>query len=134
MTETKKQEPSIKLHGRTFEGVVRSSKMQKTVVIEFGRRRFLPKYERYEKKTTRLKAHNPESINAQEGDRVIIQETRPLSKTKHFVITEVLGKERGYEERKAGLEESKTRKEAKEEPKEETVEEETKEQPEETKE
>ena len=134
MTE-KKQETTIKLHGRPFEGVVTSSKMQKTVVVGFERRKFLPKYERYEKKRTHLKAHNPESINAQEGDRVIIHETRPLSKTKHFIITEILGKERGYEERKANLEESKKRKEVVEDvPETKDVEEASEEKPEETKE
>ncbi|MDA1196522.1 MAG: 30S ribosomal protein S17 [Nanoarchaeota archaeon] len=115
MTKETKQKTNIKFHGRTFEGVVTSSKMQKTVVISFERRKFLPKYERYEKKRTQLKAHNPESLNAQEGDSVIVQETRPLSKTKHFIVTQVLGKARGYEERKTHLEESKKRKEVVEE-------------------
>ncbi|RME77649.1 30S ribosomal protein S17 [Candidatus Woesearchaeota archaeon] len=82
--------------GKTFEGTVVSAKMQKTVIVEWEGRRYIPKYERYEKTRTRVSAHNPENINAQEGDRVQIKETRPLSKTKHFIITKVLGKEDDY--------------------------------------
>jgi small subunit ribosomal protein S17 len=41
---------------------------------------------------TRVKAHNPESIDAKEGDTVRIAETRPLSKTKNFVVIEIVKK------------------------------------------
>ena len=73
------------------------------------------KFERYEKRRTRIKVHNPECINAKEGDIVKISECRPLSKTKNFVIIENLGKEKGFTERIEALEEGKTRKEKKEE-------------------
>ena len=105
----------LKCRGKIFTGVVISTKMQKTATVEFERRAFLPKYERYEKRRTRIKAHNPECINARDGDIVKISECRPLSKTKNFVVIENLGKEKGFEERMESLEESKTRKEAKEE-------------------
>lgn len=72
--------------GRTFTGVVVSDKMSKTVTVEWARRNYIPKYERYEKRRTRVKAHNPDEIDAAEGDLVTIKETRPLSKTKHFII------------------------------------------------
>lgn len=72
--------------GRTFTGVVVSDKMSKTVTVEWTRRSYIPKYERYEKRRTRVKAHNPDEIDAREGDVVIIKETRPLSKTKHFIV------------------------------------------------
>ena len=81
-----------KLRGRTFTGIVVSDKMQKTATIEWPRRFYLPKYERYEKRRTRVKAHNPESVNAKTGDTVKIAETRPLSKTKNFVIIEIVKK------------------------------------------
>jgi len=50
------------------------------------RRHFIPKYERYSKRRTKLLVHNPDCLNAQVGDVVKIMETRPLSKTKHFVV------------------------------------------------
>lgn len=81
---------SVKLRGRVFVGVVVSDKMQKTVTIEWPRRRYNKKYERFEVRRTRVKAHNPESMNAKMGDTVKIAETRPLSKTKNFVIIEIL--------------------------------------------
>ena len=109
----------LKCRGKIFTGVVISTKMQKTVTVEFERRYFLPKYERYEKRRTRIKAHNPDCVNAKDGDIVRISECRPLSKTKNFVVIENLGKAKGFEERREALEESKTRKETKEELKEE---------------
>ena len=99
--------------GRNFVGTVVSSKMQKTVVVEWGLKRFLRKYERYEKGRSRVKAHNPECINAHEGDIVKIIECRPLSKTKNFVVIGVLGKERGFKERIEAEDEAKFKKEIK---------------------
>jgi len=79
---------TIRTRGRSFVGKVLSSKMKRTVLIEFPRLTYIPKYERYEKKRTRLKAHNPDCIGATKGDVVKVMECRPLSKTKHFVIIE----------------------------------------------
>ena len=81
---------STKLHGRTFKGLVISAKAPKTVTVVRERRYYLRKYERYEKRRTKLLVHNPGCINAKPGDEVIIKETRPLSKTKHFVVVEVV--------------------------------------------
>nr|AJS12432.1 30S ribosomal protein S17P [uncultured archaeon] len=103
----------LSLRGRSFVGTVISSKMQKTVTVEWERKHYLKKYERYERRRSRVKAHNPESINAREGDVVKIVECRPLSKTKNFVVVEIMGKEKGFEERMESLEESKFKKEAK---------------------
>lgn len=82
----------VKLRGRIFTGIVISDKMQKTATIEWPRRKFNTKYERFEVRRTRVKAHNPESVNAKTGDTVKIAETRPLSKTKNFVIIEIVKK------------------------------------------
>ena len=106
---------SLKCRGKIFTCVVISTRMQNTVNVEFERRNYLPKYERFEKRRTRIKAHNPECVNAKEGDVVKISECRPLSKTKSFVVIENLGKEKGFEEKMEALEEGKTRKEGKEE-------------------
>ena len=87
---------NLSIRGRQFTGIVVSTKMRKTAVIEFNRLHFLKKYERYEKRRTKLKVHNPECINAKDGDIVKIMECRPLSKTKNFVIIEKMGVEKGY--------------------------------------
>ncbi len=82
----------LSVRGRSFTGKVVSAKMHKTVVVEWERRVLIPKFERYEKRRSKVNVHNPESINAQEGDLVKIQEIRPLSKTKNFIVIEVLSK------------------------------------------
>lgn len=79
--------------GRTFVGTVISVKAQRTVTVEWGRFKKNKKYERYEKARTRVKAHSPDCIDVQKGDKVKIAECRRLSKTKSFVVTEKLGKD-----------------------------------------
>nr|AJS12754.1 30S ribosomal protein S17P [uncultured archaeon] len=78
----------IYLRGRIFEGIVVSDKMQKTVTVEWPRIVYLPKYERYEKKRSRVHAHNPAEISAKVGDKVKIAECRQLAKTVSFVVIE----------------------------------------------
>ena len=79
---------SISLRGRSFKGKIVKTDLHKTATIEFPRQFYLKKYERYEKRRSRIKAHNPECINAQIGDIVKIMETKPISKTKNFVVIE----------------------------------------------
>jgi len=79
----------ISLRGRIESGRVIKKDVHKTATIEFSRLRPIPKYERYEKRRTRLKVHNPPCINAKKGDEVVVMETKPISKTKNFVIIEV---------------------------------------------
>lgn len=86
----------LSIRGRQFTGTVVSTKMRKTAVIEFNRLNYLKKYERYEKRSTRLKAHNPDCISAKDGDIVNIMECKPLSKTKNFVVIQKLGVEKGF--------------------------------------
>ncbi|MBW3019202.1 30S ribosomal protein S17 [Candidatus Woesearchaeota archaeon] len=94
-------------HGRTFVGTVVAAKMQDTATVEWERSRYIPKYERFEKLTTRVKAHNPENIDAKKGDIVKIMECRPLSKTKNFVIIEKIGHEEFFEAEEELKQESK---------------------------
>lgn len=98
---------NLSVRGRQFTGTVASTKMRKTAVIEFDRLYFLKKYERYEKRRTKLKVHNPECINAKEGDIVQVMECRPLSKTKNFVIMQKLGTEKGFKEKMGAREAAK---------------------------
>ena len=90
---------NLSLRGRQFTGTIISTKMRKTAVMEFNNLHFLKKYERYRKRRTRLKIHNPDCINAKEGDIVNVIECRPLSKTKNFVIIQKLGVEKGFKEK-----------------------------------
>ncbi|MAG45370.1 MAG: 30S ribosomal protein S17 [Nanoarchaeota archaeon] len=84
--KAKKPETKISLHGRTFSGIVTSRKMQKTAKVEWDRTHLIKKYERYEKRKSSVMAHVPDKMEVKEGDRVIVKECRPLSKTKHFII------------------------------------------------
>lgn len=108
-TEQQAQTEGMATHGRSFTATVIAARAQKTAVVEFERRYHVPKYERYERRSTKLAVHNPETINAKPGDIVRIMECRPISKTKHFIITEKLGTERLFAERAALLEASKVK-------------------------
>lgn len=70
-------------------GVVVSDKMNKTVVVAVENRSPNPKYGKTVVKTKRYKAHDEEN-RCQSGDRVRIRETRPLSRTKRWIVTEIL--------------------------------------------
>ena len=74
---------------KTRVGVVVSDKMSKTRVVAVERAFRHPRYERVIKRTARFKAHD-ERNEAHLGDRVLIVETRPLSKDKRWRIKEIL--------------------------------------------
>jgi|SRR3989338_10594355 len=78
------------VRGRQFVGQVIKANSQKTATIEWQRLYFIPKYQRYERRNTRLHVHNPKCINAKTGDKVLITECRKISKTKNFVIVDKL--------------------------------------------
>jgi len=75
----------LSVRGQTLEGVVVSTRMQNTVVIERQYLRFIRKYQRYEKRTHRMNVHAPPCLGLQIGHRVLAMECRPLGKTVHFV-------------------------------------------------
>ncbi len=81
---------NLKLRGRILSGEIVSARMKRTALFNLERRHYVQKYERYEKRRTRLKVHNPDCVSAKSGDKVRIAECRPLSKTKKFVIIEKL--------------------------------------------
>ena len=72
-------------------GLVVSDKMQKTVVVAIENRSPHPKYGKIVVRTQRYKVHDEEN-KCVVGDRVRIQETRPLSKTKHWVVLDILNR------------------------------------------
>jgi len=77
---------NVKLRGKIFSGFVVSKDTHRTARVEWTRRHFLNKYERSQIKRTKIAVHNPETINAEVGDLVLIAECKPLSKTKKFII------------------------------------------------
>jgi small subunit ribosomal protein S17 len=75
------------------EGIVISVKMDKTVVVAVVARVRHRRYGKTLQKTSHLYAHD-ENNEANEGDRVRVAETRPLSKLKHWRVLEVLERQR----------------------------------------
>ena len=72
-------------------GVVVSDKMDKTIVVEIRTRVKHPLYGKIMNRTTRLKAHDEENACGV-GDRVMVMETRPLSKDKRWRLTQIIEK------------------------------------------
>jgi small subunit ribosomal protein S17 len=72
---------------RKREGIVVSDKMAKTRVVAVSRLKKHPRYMKYQKLTTRFKAHDEENAY-HVGDKVVIEETRPMSKEKRWKIIE----------------------------------------------
>ncbi|HUZ93099.1 MAG TPA: 30S ribosomal protein S17 [Candidatus Paceibacterota bacterium] len=70
---------------RKLTGTVVSDKMQKTRVVLVARMKKHPKYLKYYKVTTKFKAHDEEN-QYHAGDKVVIEETRPMSKDKRWII------------------------------------------------
>ncbi|HOB90081.1 MAG TPA: 30S ribosomal protein S17 [Candidatus Colwellbacteria bacterium] len=70
---------------RRFAGVVVSDKMKKTVVVEVAHTRKNPKYQKYYTKNSRFKAEAEDGLY-KIGDKVVIEETIPLSKEKHWKV------------------------------------------------
>lgn len=81
----------LKTRGRTFEGVV-IRKLPGRVTIQFERMLKIPKYERYEKRKTKIHARLPDCMgdDVAVGDLIQIAETRPISKMIHFVVSKVI--------------------------------------------
>ncbi len=79
---------NLKARGQIIKGRVVSDRMRKTAVVQRDYLRYIEKFERYEKRKSRILAHNPDCIDAVSGDEVTIMECRPLSKSKTFVIIE----------------------------------------------
>jgi small subunit ribosomal protein S17 len=76
---------------RTMTGRVVSNKMDKTVVVECVSARKDPLYGKYVRSRTRYKAHDETNIY-KVGDQVEIQEHRPISRDKRFIVTKLLKK------------------------------------------
>lgn len=75
--------------GKVFNGVVFSTKMNKTIVVAVGKIYKDPIYKKSIRRTKKLLTHN-ELDGVKPGDKVKIQEVPPISKNKHFVVLEKL--------------------------------------------
>lgn len=82
----------LSLRGRVFTGTVRSARSHNTAIVEWGFNKFIKKYERYERRKSRVTAHNPPCIHAREDELVVIAECRPVTATKRFAVVERLGR------------------------------------------
>lgn len=80
MTDT-----STQAKGRILRGTVVSDKMAKTVVVQIHRLKMNPKYKKQFKVSSRYQAHD-EKGEYHVGDKVTIQETRPMSKLKRWIV------------------------------------------------
>ena len=79
----------LSVRGGTLVGEVVSTDMDKTVVVEREYDVFVPKYDRYMKRRSRVPAHAAPCLDLAVGDTVSIAETRPLSKTKSHAVVEI---------------------------------------------
>lgn len=85
-------EAKVVTNRRKMTGVVVKDKMDKTVVIEVEKFLKHPKYHKYLKTKKRYKAHDEQNA-CRIGDKVMIMESRPLSKEKRWVVKEIIKKE-----------------------------------------
>jgi len=82
---------------KTVTGVVTSDRMNKTITVEAERRVMHPRFRKYIRAFTRYKVHD-ERNEARVGDKVRIMEARPLSKTKHWRLVEIVERARGVQQ------------------------------------
>ncbi|TFG25093.1 MAG: 30S ribosomal protein S17 [Promethearchaeota archaeon] len=81
---------STRIRGKITKGVVVSKKSKNTVIIRRDYMHFIRKYQRYERRNTRLACHLPECLwhEIEVGDMVRVGESRKISKTKAFIVLE----------------------------------------------
>lgn len=80
-----KNETAKTVQRKRLKGVVVSTGMQKTIVVEVTSLVKVPKYGKYVKRSKRYKAHDEKGL-AKLGETVVIESCRPISKEKHFAL------------------------------------------------
>jgi small subunit ribosomal protein S17 len=78
---------------KEFVGLVKSDKMDKTIVVAVETTALHPLYKKYVKRVKKLKAHD-EANDAKTGDRVRVVECRPVSREKCWKLTEIVERAR----------------------------------------
>jgi len=81
--------PKTKSRKKEFIGTVKSSKMEKTIVVSIETLTLHPLYKKYIKRSKKVKAHD-ENNEAKIGDRVRVIECRPISKEKCWKLVEII--------------------------------------------
>jgi small subunit ribosomal protein S17 len=79
----------ITVKNELIKGKIIKKDINRSATVEWFRPCYVPKYERYEIKRSRMRTHNPMCISAELGQSVVVAKTRPLSKMKHFVIIQI---------------------------------------------
>ena len=80
----------MSIRGRILSGVVKSTKMKRTIIIRMDYLHYIRKYQRYEKRHTNIAAHISPCFRCHEGDTVVVGQCRPLSKTVRFNTLKVI--------------------------------------------
>ena len=75
---------NVSIRGRILTGVVKSTKMNRTIVMRMDYLHFIRKYQRYEKRHTNISAHISPCFRCNDGDKVVVGPSRPLSKTVRY--------------------------------------------------
>ncbi|MGD9129466.1 MAG: 30S ribosomal protein S17 [Candidatus Woesebacteria bacterium] len=88
---------------KTIKGIVTSVKRNKTVTVLVTRKWQHPLYKKYIKRTKRYACH-VDGLDLKEGERVIIKEVKPVSKTKRFQVMTKLQAAKKLSVKKAGIE------------------------------
>jgi len=81
----------LKVRGKMLEGTIVSVSNKQTVVIQRELLHRVTKYNRYERRRSKVHAHLPPCVEAREGDWASIAECRPLAKTVSFVVVQTRG-------------------------------------------
>lgn len=89
--KNKVQSSSVEKNLRTLTGVVISEKMAKTIAVSIEDMVKHPVYGKYIRRTTTLFAHDEENV-CNIGDRVLIRESRPISRRKNWELIDVIEK------------------------------------------
>lgn len=76
----------LKVRGLLLEGILVSKKMEKAGVMLREYLHYNKKYQRYEKRRSRISVYIPPCIDVKEGDIIVVAETKPISKTISFVV------------------------------------------------
>eukprot|EP01006_Ploeotia_vitrea_P031715 TRINITY_DN64015_c1_g2_i3.p2 TRINITY_DN64015_c1_g2~~TRINITY_DN64015_c1_g2_i3.p2 ORF type:complete len:162 (+),score=88.01 TRINITY_DN64015_c1_g2_i3:33-518(+) len=90
---------NVSIRGRILKGVVKTHKMQRTIIVRRDYLHYIKKYNRFEKRHRNVAAHISPCFRVNSGDSVVVGQCRPLSKTVRFNVLEVTaaggGKKKG---------------------------------------
>mmetsp|Transcript_5035 Transcript_5035/g.7478 ORF Transcript_5035/g.7478 Transcript_5035/m.7478 type:complete len:165 (+) Transcript_5035:41-535(+) len=79
----------VSVRGKIIRGIVKSTKMRRSIVVRRDYMKYVPKYNRYERRHKNITAHCTPAFRVEEGDHVVIGECRPLSKTISYNVLKV---------------------------------------------